>query len=65
MTNNFLRGIKLNEDFHFAKFRFDRQFRLVSADDFMKQLLSSETVQNAFAPLESLKTVQDVAFKQM
>ena len=39
-----IRGIKLNEDFHFAKFRFDRQFRLVSADDFLKQLLSSETV---------------------
>ena len=48
-----------------AKFRFNQQFRLVNAEEFIKQLLSSEEVQKAFKPLESLGTVSGVTFKQI
>jgi hypothetical protein len=40
-----------------AKFRFNMQFRLVNAEEFIKQLLSSAEVQQVFKPLESLGTV--------
>ena len=59
------RGIKLNQDLHIAKFRFNMQFRLVNAEEFIKQLLSSPEVQQAFKPLESLGTVAKVTFKQI
>ena len=48
-----------------AKFRFNQQFRLVNAEEFIKNLLSSEDVQNNFKPLESLGSVSSVTFKQI
>lgn len=65
LLNSECRGIKPEKDLHLAKFRFNQQFRLVNAEEFIKQLLSSEEVQKAFKPLESLGTVANVTFKQI
>ena len=59
------RGIKLQKDIHIAKFRFNQQFRLVNSEEFLKQLFSSEDVQNAFKPLEGLKVCQGLTHKQI
>jgi len=48
-------GIKLQKDLHIAKFRFNQQYRAGNSEEFLKQLFSSEDVQNAFKPLEGLK----------
>lgn len=37
----------------------------MNAEEFLKNLFSSEDVQNAFKPLESLGTVQGLSFKQL
>jgi len=58
-------GIKLQKDVHIAKFRFNQQFRLVNTEEFLKQLFSSEDVQNAFKPLEGLKSCEGCTHKQI
>lgn len=38
---------------------------MINSEEFLKNLMSSEEVQNAFKPLESLGSVSGVSFKQL
>lgn len=47
------------------RFRFDQAFHLVNADNFLKNLFSSDVVTKSIAPLQIIDGCQDVDFKQM
>jgi hypothetical protein len=62
---NEFRGIKVGKDLHVQKFRFNQQFRLINAEEFLKQLLNDPQVQANFLPICNLGTCNGLTFKQV
>ena len=66
MTQRFFKwGIRLDQDLFIRKFRYNQVFYPVGADDFLKQLLNSESAKAQIPALKQLGDVQEVSFKQM
>ena len=64
-ANTRFRGIKVGKDAHVQKFRFNQQFRLINAEEFLKQLLNDPQVQAHFLPVSNIGTCTDLTFKQV
>jgi hypothetical protein len=50
---------------HLGKFRFNKTFHLIGAEEFLKDMLNSTEVPKQFRPLNGLGTVSDIKFTQM
>jgi hypothetical protein len=47
-----------------AKYRFNQTFRLIAAEDFIKDLLNDKQVQASFAPLHGCGPIDDAKYQQ-
>lgn len=48
-----------------AKFRFNKTFHLIGAEEFLTNMLNSAEVVKAFKPLSGLTTVSEIKYTQM
>ena len=63
---NSYRGINIGKNVHVAKYRFNKSFHLIGAEEFLKDLFNDKTVMGNFAPLRCIsEQVNSVKFSQV
>lgn len=61
---NGFRGIN-DKNLFLSKFRFNKQFHLIAAEEFLKDLLNDKNVVSSFEPLRGIAQCNGVKFTQL